>query len=682
MSRTAIAALCWAGLVLFTLYLLRVNDSYYRANTRTPTYDEAWYLETSLHLYHRLTRGGLVPFWEAYRGTFGTKAPLIAALPVPFYLVFGVSHYSALLVNSLFIVITNFYLFLLGRRLFSPEVGLAAAVIYQTMPLAYGLSRAVMAEYGLTALVVVWIYYLAASERLSRGPANFALGVTLGLGLLMKIMFPAFVAGPLLVAWFLRQRGAKPSVGGNFWLWRLCARWPAAAIAVPAGIIAGPWYLSNWKTLLAFAWQSAYGQIGAEYAGGGFTQWLLAFVNEGVGAYYTAALLVLGCIALLSGRRWMRGGYRELLLLAWLLPPFIAIAAGSNHLIRFVAPLLPVFAIALAAAVFSLGRSWLLRAGLAVLLVIYPQRLFASLSYFSHGGGHARAISWGPFTLFSRDLGWAHPPAFEEQWRQQQIIEAIRQLDPGAVRPRYVVVGIEHVYLNANLLSYLNAYQEYPLLFTSFGYAESAPDRAVERIFAVDARFLVMGEGFQDLPPFLNRVNGEIQARIHAGELPFRLCATVPLAHRMKALIYEKEVQWTVSPPGSNAAGPARALAADFTGGVRFLGYDCRRRPGGLWDVAYYWSALSHIEQTYRLNAEYRRGGRVFLTEDYPLAAPRHPPAEWQPGEVLRQSFTIYVKPGGAEDLEVDLSLTPWGIGPPQARAGSSEPFLRLRLTE
>ncbi len=682
MSRTAIAALCWGGLVLFTLYLLRVNDSYYQANTRTPTYDEAWYLETSLHLYHRLTRGGLVPFWEAYRGAFGTKAPLIAALPVPFYLVFGASHYSALLVNSLFIVITNLYLFLLGRRLFAPEVGLAAAVFYQTMPLAYGLSRALMAEYGLTALVVVWMYYLTASERLTRGSANFALGVVMGLGLLMKVMFPAFVLGPLLVIWFLRGRGASPPARPDSRRWRLCARWPAAAIAIPAGIIAGPWYVSNWRTLLPFAWQSAYGKIGAEYAGGGFRQWLLAFVNEGIGAYYTAALLVLGGIALFSGRRRMRWGESGLLLLAWLAPPGIAIGAGSNHLIRFVAPVLPVFAIALAAAVFSLGRSWLLQAALAVLLVIYPQRLFASLSYFPHGRSHTRVIRWGPFTFFSQDLGWAHPPAFEEQWRQQQIIEAIRQLDPGAVRPRYVVVGIEHVYLNANLLSYLNAYPEYPLLFTSLGYAESAPDRAVERIFDLDARFLVMGEGFQDLPPFLNRVNGEIQARIRGGELPFRLCATVPLAHRMKALIYEKEVQWVVFPPGSNAPAPARALVADFTGGIRFLGYDCRKRSGGLWDLAYYWSALGHIEPTFRLNADYRRGGKVFLAEDYPLAAPRHPAEEWQPGEVLRQSFTIYVKPGRVEDLEVDLSLTPWGVGSPEPRVGSNEPFLRLRLAE
>jgi 4-amino-4-deoxy-L-arabinose transferase-like glycosyltransferase len=147
-SRSALNVLCWAGLAVFTLYLLWVNNSYYHANTRTPTYDEAWYLETSLHLYHRLTRGSLAEFLDAYRHAFGVKAPLISVLPLPFYLLFGTSYPSALLANSFLIVITNIYLFLLARRLFSAEAGLAATVFYQTMPLVCGLSRALLTEYG------------------------------------------------------------------------------------------------------------------------------------------------------------------------------------------------------------------------------------------------------------------------------------------------------------------------------------------------------------------------------------------------------------------------------------------------------------------------------------------------------------------------------------------------------
>lgn len=158
----------WALLGVFTLFLLLVNYSYSLSNRRPPTYDDAWYLESSLHFYHSLTEGGLWAFLSSYAGSFGNRAPLISVLPLPFYLLFGPGYHAALLVNSLFIVIINIYLFLLVRRLFFPPVALAAVFFFQTMPLAYGLSRAFMVDYGLTALVIVWVYYLVASERLSR----------------------------------------------------------------------------------------------------------------------------------------------------------------------------------------------------------------------------------------------------------------------------------------------------------------------------------------------------------------------------------------------------------------------------------------------------------------------------------------------------------------------------------
>ena len=682
MHRTAITALCWVSLACFTAYLLWVNNFYYHANTRTPTYDEAWYLETSLHLYHRLTRGSLADFVQAYLGAFGTKAPLIAVLPLPFYVIFGTSYYSALLINSFFIVISNIYLFFLGRKLYSAEVGLAAAVFYETMPLAYGLSRAVMTEYGLAALVIVWLYYLAASEQFNRGSANFALGVALGLGLLMKVMFPAFIVGPFLLAWILRRSQPPRAVTDGFWLWRACARRPLTAIAAPALIIAGPWYASNWRPLLAFAWHSAYGEVGTEYNSGGFGRWILAFVNEGISSYYAAVLLLLGLAALIkTGASWRRDA-SGVFLLAWLLPPLVAIGAGSNHLIRFIAPLLPVFAMALAAAVFQLGNRWALQAALAILLVVYPQRLYSTLSYFHHGTAHEHALNWGPFVFFAGELGWAHAPVSEDSTGQRRVIEALRQLDANALRPRYVVVGVEHVSLNANLLSYLNAYEEYPLLFTSLGYAESSPERAVERIHQVGARFLIMGAGFRDLPPFLNQVNGDIQARIASGELPFRLRATVPLAHEMKALIYERDAPWARFAAGSDAPQPSHPLTVDFGTGVGLTGYDWHKQGHGLWQITLYWTARSRIGEDYRVNLEFCRAGRALRVEDYAIAGGLHPFVEWLPGEIVRQSFTVYLSQAGEGSLEARLWLTAWGIGPAQPLPGSNENFVSLRLAE
>lgn len=600
----------WIGLAVFTLYLLWVNHDYYRADTQTPTYDEAWYLETSLHLYHRLTTQGVAGFWDGYRRAFGIKAPLLSVLPLPFYVLLGPSREAAMLVNSFFLVLANVYLFLLVRQLYSPSAALAAVVFFQTMPLAYGLSRNFMVEYGLSSLVIVFLYYLVA-----RPGQPVLLGILLGLGLLMKILFPAYVAGPLALTLYRRRS------------WR-----DVLLIALPAAVIASTWYAFNLRPLLAFAWESAYGGIAPDYSAGGLSAWLALLVNQGTSVYYAAVVLILAPLAL-------RGHLA--LLAAWLLPPLAALALGRNQLIRFALPLLPVFAIGLGAAVFSLGRRWRLQAALAVALAVFPYRLFAALSYRSHS---AHSVRLGPLVLYAHELGWARPPVHEDPWEHRRLLEAVHRLAPDAVRPFYVVLTLDHTYLNANLLNYLNAYENYPIRFTSLGYGESSLDRALERIFRLDARFLLLGEGFRGLPGFLNRLHDDLRGRLERGELPFRLRAEVPLAPPAKALLYERDAPWTtVADPR-----PTRPQSADFPGGVRLLGYDWKSRGPHLGELTCYWTASQPLRQRYLVRLEFPS-----YTHEYFLP-------DWTSGQALRE--TRYLSSDSA--AEVRLSLIPWGIGP------------------
>ena len=681
--RPAVRALCWGGLAVFTLYLLIVNRDYYRADTRIPAYDEAWYLETSLHLYHRLTGEGWDQFVESYRGAFGTKAPLISVLPLPFYLLFGTSQYSAMLVNSLLVLVSNLCLFLLVRRWFGPDVGLAAVVFYQTMPLAYGLSRVYMAEYGLATLVLLFLYCLAASDRLTRGRWNLALGLVLGLGLLMKVLFPAFIAGPLAVTLWLRRLDAAPPSDQGFWLWRACARRPLAAIALPAAALASTWYAGHLGELFRFAWHSAYGEIAPDYSAGGLAAWVQLLINQGMSFYYTAAVVVIGLVALAANARRMRWSDPRLwLLLSWILPPLAALAAGRNQLIRFALPLLPAPAIVLALAVFRLGRWWIPQAALALALAVFPQRLFAALSYPPHGERAGHSIHLGSWILFGRDLGWARPPVWEDPWERRRLLEALRRLAGFPSRPQYVLLALDHPYLNANLLNYLNAHHKYPIRFTTFGYGESSVERALERLHRFDARFLVLGEGFQQLPEFLNRINDQIRARILRAELPFRWRATVPLAHQMKAHVYEREARWASFPPGSAGPRPVYPQPADFAGGVRFLGYDWRRAGERLRELTCYWTARQRLGQDYLISLRLRRGGEVVFAQDWDVADGRHPFSEWSPGEVVAESVMVYLPEGPPGEMEAELWLTAWGVGPPQPLATGKNHAVRWRLVE
>lgn len=673
-QRPATHALHWALLALFTVCLLLIGRNYYIANKRPPTFDDAWYLDSSLHFYQQLTRGSFVDCLRAYAGSFRTKAPLLSVLPLPFYLLLGARYQSAMLVNMTFLVLTNVYLFLLGRRLFSPGVALAAAVFYQTMPLAYGLSRVFMPEYGLAALVIIWIYYLAASDLLSHGPANFALGVLLGVGLLMKILFPLYIAGPLVAVLLLRRNQPPRAAEHSSRLWGLCARHPFVAMALPAVLIASTWYAFNLPGVLRFAWSAGYGELSREYGAASFTTWLLAFINQGLSTWYAGALLVLGAAALAIRRPVGKSAEAVPLLLAWLVVPLIAVAAGRSSEMRFALPILPVFAILLALAAFRVARRPALQALLAAALALFPLRLFAALSFPpAPGHQHEHPRMLGPFVLFARELGWAEPPGNEGQWDQRRIIEALHQMEPPPTNPRAVVVGVEHRFLNANLLQYLNRYSEYPLVFSSLGYAETSVDSAVERIHRLDARYIVMAEGFHsdELVETFNRVNAAVQARLDRGELPFRPRARVALTKRVQAVIYERESPWTSFAPAAAAPRPEHPLIADFAGGPRFLGYDAKRAGCCLWEISYYWTVPHRIAEDYRVNLEFRSAGRLLLQQDHFVAGGRHPFYDWQAGEVVRQRTAVYLPAEGTVDAT--LWLTRWGYGDPVQIAAPPE---------
>ena len=669
----------WVVLAALTVLLVAGNLAFNRADHRPPTYDDAWFLENSLIFHHRLAEGGLRSLASAYVTSFGTKAPLLSLVPLPFYVIFGTGPRVALLANVLFLVIANVFLFLLVRRLYTPGTALAAALFFQTMPLAYGLSRVFMADYGLATLTIVWLYALTASDQLRSGPVNVFLGILLGLGLLMKVSFPAFVAGPLLLV--LWERWRQDSTGPRRLLPALLT------LAVPAVLIAATWYASNLRTILQYAWAGSYGEIGRQYGFGGFGHWLELLINRGTSVYYAVALLLLGAASLVAGvRPPPESRRRAWFCAAWLVPPLLAAAASSNREIRLVAPLLPPLAVLLAAAVARLGRRPAVQIALTILVALPPLRLYAEHTYgpLATGGhyhpDHDHPVEWGPFVLFSRDLGWARCPDSNGNWDQQRVVEALYALAPQwpvddalrrllasegipALEPYYVVMGVEHPYLNANLLSYLNAYRRYPLAFTSAGYAEASLDRAMERIYRLNARFLVLGEGISqtDLPGFLNQVNNALQSRLERGEMPYRLRAKVSLTHDIKAVLYERADSWTHVSAEAGSGGPSHALPVRFASGLELLGYDWTRQSGQVASLSYYWTVPHAVLENYRAFTVFRHNGHVIALQEGFVGGSRDPLFDWKPGEVVRQTAIIFAPAGGK--LEARMWLAPWGLG-------------------
>ncbi|HBL16513.1 MAG: hypothetical protein A2X36_01920 [Elusimicrobia bacterium GWA2_69_24] len=499
------------------------------------TWDDAWYLETSYRLFDALKAGPL-RFLSEYVHAFQIKAPLIALLPLPLYLLSGKNLLGALFANTLCLLALGWYASRIARRFYGDAAGVLAALTLNTFPLVYGLSRRFYVELPLALLVAAWMHHLLASEGLRRKRQNTALGVLLGLGLLMKVLFPLYAFCPTAVyLWDRRRAGGLPP-----------ARELESAAKRILGIgaaIALTWYASNWLTAVGFAFRAGLGDAGAVFAGpvrvfslADRLRYLHAAAAQGVSWYYAAAggLLLLYWAAarrdLLERLRALARDEAFRFLSAWIVPPLLFFSFQTAGELRYAAPLLPAAAVALAGGLLvPLSRVrwsplW------TALFFLLPLDLYAhhafGRSLLPHPGSYA----------------YNEPRRGEPAWDLPGLLDGLAGLQGGRGGTPTVAVGIEHPALNANRLSCLAAQRGVPLRFIHLGDAQDSVEKALIRLREKDAAYALVFDGVpaSELPIPFNRVNAGFRKALDAGRLGFRLKRAFPLGDGVQATLYER----------------------------------------------------------------------------------------------------------------------------------------------
>jgi len=117
--------------------------------------------------------------------------PLLSYLHAVSFKIFGVSECSARIVIIAFSAIAILFIFLLGRELYTPRVGLASAAVMAFTPMFIVVGRNFQTDMVCTALILVslYLYVKSGKEGTSRGTAvkyMIASGALLGLSLLAK----------------------------------------------------------------------------------------------------------------------------------------------------------------------------------------------------------------------------------------------------------------------------------------------------------------------------------------------------------------------------------------------------------------------------------------------------------------------------------------------------------------
>jgi 4-amino-4-deoxy-L-arabinose transferase-like glycosyltransferase len=465
-------------------------------NAAPPTWDDAWYLSDSMRLFDNLTQHGIPGWLACFHLSLMQryKAPLICALPTPFFLILGRNIKAGFAVNVAFVPVLLGSVYYLGKRFWNPRVGLLAAFLLGSMPMIFGLSGWFIVEYGLTALVVLAIALLVASDDFTR-PRQVALfSFVCGLGMLDKISFPAYILPifMLYVARFAyRILFAPPDERPKF---RPVTT--LVALLLPALIIAGPWYFLNYKAAVARAIFSGYSKDEAQkYSLGPPLEWatmnkyIHLIINFGTGASQICILVIalvwLGTLQI-SGSRGIvnlpadprpdgKIWQARLMLLFWV-APFVLFLLGVNKDSRYIAPMLPAFALIVAAClsrIIDLSGRWSwgpIAALLALPLICLMQVSFEPWGPHDWSAFHTKDIhnveEWDP----CYGLRFAEPDLKYERmynphvWHLDNVMQELSDLQPLPHGYRMMIMtASDSLHFNSNNLQLAATKMQIPI---------------------------------------------------------------------------------------------------------------------------------------------------------------------------------------------------------------------------
>jgi 4-amino-4-deoxy-L-arabinose transferase-like glycosyltransferase len=131
--------------------------------------------------------------------------------------------------NLVFVPLLTLGCYQTGRLLFGRSAGLLAVTFVLGSPLLISQFHVFMLDAPLTAMVAVSLWLLLASEDFGRISISGLAGLAVGLGTLVKVTFPLFIAGIVLIALVRGWRN-----------WRGLLLFAAVAL-----VVAMPWYVEH-----------------------------------------------------------------------------------------------------------------------------------------------------------------------------------------------------------------------------------------------------------------------------------------------------------------------------------------------------------------------------------------------------------------------------------------------------
>lgn len=638
-------------LIGIVLFFVLANLLWLQKDKAPPMWDQAQYLESSQILYKVLTTEGVVPFAEAYSTVLREKAPLIAMLPIPSYLLFGNDYRSARFVNIFFIILGSIYLYRLGILIAGEEAALLSIIVLNTFPLIAGISREILVDYGLMVFVIMWMYYLLKSECFTDRQYNYRLGIVFGLGMLMKISFPVYIAAPtFFLLWnTISQKKKLPELFFKNIL----------IVFVVGVLIAGTWYFNNLETISKFAFRSGYGDAARNWSMGEvfsietiIVYWTY-LINYGISFYFFLCLLFILILRFVNSLKNNSSpgsdSFYTFFLFFWFLLPFLVFTFGVNKDYRFTAPYYPAIALFIS---MNLAKLFQKRYRNAVLLffLLFPvfNYIFISFSPKPYG------LQVQKFKLLETNLGYAHPP-IKDRWPLRSVVNFIHN-DAMRTNNEFAVTTLlfNNLYFNSINMRYYAAIGNSGMMFNNVSPNLDAGE-AVSKIERESSYLITKSDKLG--PEFTISKNMPVLAMLNSGKMNFRQILTLPLPDGTSLTVFKRDTRDFVYSSISEIRDfkIEENKVVNFSDKVRLLDFKYEKK-NDKHKIIFLWQCIDRVDMNYRIFVHVKN------INDNPVANADHCPGKkiyptsyWRRGEVIRDE--IYIASNLPDDFHVDIGI-------------------------
>lgn len=428
----------WLYLSILFCFVTLHNAWWLYCDRVDPAWDEANYLLNSLAAYDELNANGIKALWKLYFQSLELRPTfLFVVFSLPFYAMFGTTADVAILsTNSIFYSIIIISTFFLARHLFETRTALLATFVTALSPEVSALSRIYWPHLSVVAVASLGTYFLLKSEGLSRTFPSLYFGTTLGVGLMMRPVYPVLFLLPPLI-WVIANglfcgttidfisavKRSDPSVfqrlRSNIYICLIGRALPALLLVL---IIAGPFYLPKLSSIIKFASSVQSGNSTLVYSN---PFWYIENLPMLI-TPFACLLLVIGFFFALK-----RINTPVSFLIFSLVATFIVISIPSFKRNYYFPPLVPLLAIVSTYWIFIIRVAWL-RKVLVTVTVIMSLLAFV-------------LQAWGIPSTFEKFISPIFPVQVSQpskiDWHMKDLSDFILQNWTGISSPKLVVIG-------------------------------------------------------------------------------------------------------------------------------------------------------------------------------------------------------------------------------------------------